>query len=669
MKVSLNWLTDYVDVSMPVAEMGLLFTNIGTYCDEIIETATDIVLDLEVTSNRPDLLGHIGVARELATATGAKFHKPEIGKLATSGKVEDLTSVEVPAPDLCPRYTARVVRGVKIGPSPSWLVEKLEAIGMRSVNNIVDVTNFVLMEYSQPLHCFDYDKLAGNRIVVRHAAEGEHLVSIDETKCRLDESMLVIADADKPVAIAGVMGGLDSEVSENTTNVLIESAQFDPLNVRRTSRKLSLMSESNYRFERKVDPVAVDEASLRACQLIIELAGGELAEGMIDVWAEPFTPQKIELRPARCNAIFGVEIPTDRQVELLDSLGLEPKADGNSEKIVCTQPSHRPDLTREIDLIEEITRLHGYDKIPVSQKITLSVANESLQHRTHREIINTLNAAGFDEAVTFTFIDVEEDALFGATATVQVDTKVRKTNNALRSTLLPSLLRACKTNQDSGNADVSLFELAEVFPTDGKSALPNQHEELAMVTTGDLRDLRGALEALVRKIDIDETLSAVQCDSAGFATGAACEIKLGDEIIGTMGIISPKVQDRYGLEKSIAAAAVRFEAILARAGRVKTYRGISKFPAIQRDLSVIVDEEVTWQQIVETITQIDQPLRESSEYVTTYRGKPVAKGRKSVTLSLIYRSGEGTLRGEQVDEAVEQILKMLGEKHAAEIRE
>ncbi len=669
MKVSLNWLTDYVDVSMPADKLAEMFMNIGTCCEEIIETATDIVLDLEVTSNRPDLLGHIGVARELAAATGAKFRRPEIGKLPTYGKVKDLTGVEVLAPDLCPRYTARVICGVKVGPSPAWLVERLESVGMRSINNVVDVTNYVLMEYAQPLHSFDYDKLEGRRIVVRRAAEGEHMVSIDGTKCRLDDSMLVIADAARPVAIAGVMGGLDTEVGEGTVNVLIESAQFDPLSIRRTSRKLNLMSESNYRFERKVDPVAVDEASLRACKLIIELAGGKLAEGVIDVWAKPFKPQKIELRPARCSAIFGADIPTDRQVELLASLGLQPKLDGNGQKIVCTQPSHRPDLTREIDLIEEIARLYGYDKIPVAGKITLSIAGESLPQRTRREIVSVLNSAGFDEAVTFTFVDVEEDALFGAVATVQVDAKVRKTNNALRSTLLPSLLRACKTNQDFGNAEVSLFELAEVFPTDGKSQLPDQHAELGMVTTGDLRDLRGALEAVVQKIDIDEQVTVVQRDAAGFAEGAACNVKLSNEVIGVMGIISPKVQDYYGLEKTVAAAAVRFDAILARAGRVKTCRPIPKFPAIQRDLSVIVDEGVTWQQIVEAIALVEQPLRESVQYVTTYRGKPIAAGRKSVTLNLVYRSGEGTLRSEQVDEAVAQILKTLGEKYAAEIRE
>jgi len=273
MNISLNWLTDYVDVSLPVKELGELLTRIGLNLEGVTETDTDIVLDLEVTSNRPDCLGHLGVARELAAATGVEFRPPTIGDLPTSGVASELTSVEVVDPDLCPRYTARVLRNVKVGPSPNWLVERLDAVGLRSINNVVDATNYVLMEYSQPLHSFDYDKLAEHRIVVRRGKGGERMVSIDETTCTLDDSMLIIADAERPVAIAGVMGGLDTEVTEATTNVLIESAQFDPLSVRRTSRKLRLMSESNYRFERGVDPVGVDAASLRACQLILELAG------------------------------------------------------------------------------------------------------------------------------------------------------------------------------------------------------------------------------------------------------------------------------------------------------------------------------------------------------------------------------------------------------------
>ena len=462
MKISLNWLTDYVDVSIPVAELSERLKQIGLQVEEQIDTDTDIVLDLEITSNRGDCLGHLGVAREVAAVLGLEFKPPQIGELPTAGKARNLTAVEVLDPDLCPRYTARVIRGVKVGPSPAWMVERLEAVGLRSINNIVDVTNYVLMEYSQPLHCFDYDKLAENRIVVRRAAGGEQMVSIDETKCELDDSMLVIADAARPVAIAGVMGGLDTEVAEATTNVLIESAQFDPLSIRRTSRKLQLMSESNYRFERGVDPVGVDAASLRACQLILELAGGQLAEGIVDVWAEPFQPRRVALRPERCCAVLGMDVSAERQAEILDHLGLAPEAEDG--RIVCTIPSYRADLTREIDLIEEVARVEGFDKIPVADRIAHAVSAETLQTRVRRMAGEALTACGFDEAVTFTFVDRAEAELLGAERIVAVDPLTRRTNNVLRPTLLPNLLRACKTNQDVGNAEVSLFEIAACFP-------------------------------------------------------------------------------------------------------------------------------------------------------------------------------------------------------------
>ncbi|MCJ7543310.1 MAG: phenylalanine--tRNA ligase subunit beta, partial [Phycisphaerae bacterium] len=322
MKISLNWLTDYVDVSCSATELAAALMRIGLGCEEVTETASDVVLDLEITSNRPDCLGHLGVAREIAAMTGAAFRPPKIDKLPTSGKASELTRVEVLAPDLCPRYTARVIRGVKLGPSPSWMVERLAAVGLRSINNVVDVTNYVLMEYSQPLHSFDLDSLAERRIVVRRARDGEQLVSIDGTRCDLTLSMLVIADAERPVAVAGIMGGANTEVGTDTVNVLIESAQFDPLAVRRASRKLALMSESNYRFERGVDPMAVDTASLRACQLILQTAGGTLAEGVVDVWAKPFVSPQVSLRPERCDALLGIHIPPERQMEILTRLHL-----------------------------------------------------------------------------------------------------------------------------------------------------------------------------------------------------------------------------------------------------------------------------------------------------------------------------------------------------------
>ncbi len=668
MMVSLNWLTDYVDISLPVTDLGELLTQIGLNLEGIVETDTDIVLDLEVTSNRSDCLGHLGVAREIAAATGAEFRMPKIPELPTSGAAADYASVEVQCPDLCPRYTARVIRGVKVGPSPQWLIERLEAIGMRSVNNIVDVTNYVLMEYSQPLHSFDHDKLAGGRIVVRRGLPGEVMTSIDQTKCHLDENMCVIADAEKAVAIAGIMGGLDSEVTESTTNVLIEAAQFDPLTTRHTSRKLQLMSESNYRFERGIDPVGLERASLRACQLILELAGGALAGGMVDIWSDPWQGRTVTLRPARCNALLGMDIPADEQAEILTRLGLGAKLDG--ETITCQIPPNRADLTREADLIEEVARLAGYNNIPVSDKVTHTLTAETLETRTRRTVGEAMTAAGFDEAVTNTFIDAEEAKLFGWSRCVSVDPSNRKTNNALRPTVLGNLLRACKTNQDAGNGDVHLFELAGVFEPGDNGDLPVEHVELGIVSLGELSRLRGALEALIERIAPQAKLEVRSASVAGFAEDAAARIMLDGEKIGKLGMIDPAVLTHYDLstDRNIAAAAVCFEAIRAKAGRGKTYQGMPKFPAIQRDLSVIVDGEVTWQDLTDAIAQIDQPMRQATDYVTTYTGKQIGQGRKSVTFQLTYRSDETTLRSEQVDAEVDEIISALKKKFDAELR-
>ncbi|MFB3893143.1 MAG: phenylalanine--tRNA ligase subunit beta [Phycisphaerae bacterium] len=676
MKISLNWLTDYVEVTMAAGELGDLMTSIGLNCDGVAQTASDIVFTFDVTSNRPDWLGHIGVAREVAAATGAAFKPPAIGNLPTRGRASELTSVEVRDPVLCPRYTARIIRGVKVAPSPRWLVERLEAVGLRGVNNIVDITNYVLFEYSQPLHCFDYDKLDGRRIIVRRAANGETMVSIDGTRCDLTDKMLVIADASRPVAIAGVMGGLNTEVTESTTNVLIESAQFDPLTTRRTSRKLGIMSESNYRFERGVDPVGVDQASLRACQLILELAGGELAEGMVDVWAKPYVAPKVALRPARTDAILGMKVPPQRQKELLARLGLAPELDAKTGRIVCTVPSFRGDITREIDLIEEVARLEGYGKVAVGGQVTHAVRPEGLNQRTRRQVGAVLAAGGFDEAVTFTFIDREEAALFGEPAPMQADPIVRKTNNALRPTVLPSLLRSCKTNQDAGNGPVSLFELAAVFPPGGAGGpdatgpvgLPLEHVELGLVTTRDLRVLRGVVEAVVAQVAPDAKVDVRHADAPGFGQGASAEVLLDGSQIGMIGPISQAARSHYGLEHDLTAGRLDFDALLAKAGKVRQYRPIPRFPAVRRDLSLIVDDAVTWRELDAAITAIAQPLREALEYVTTYRGKPIPDGRKSVTVTLVYRSPDGTLRSEQVDEQVSQVVEAMKRKMKAELR-
>ncbi len=668
MKISLNWLTDYIDVaSTPAGELGDLCTRIGLNLEEVIETETDIVFDLEVTSNRPDCLGHVGVAREIGAAMGIPFNAPQVEQPETRGKASELTSVEVLDPALCPRYTARVIRGVSVGPSPQWLVDRLEAVGLRSINNIVDVTNYVLFDCAQPLHAFDFHKLAGGRIIVRRARDGEEIVSIDETRCTLTGEMLVIADAEKPVAVAGIMGGLETEVSEGTADVLIEAAQFDPLNIRRTSRALQLMSESNYRFERGIDPVGLDQASLRACRMILELAGGELAEGVVDVWADPYEAPEVALRPERTNRLLGIDVPPEKQTDVLDRLGLTPRRDDG--RILCTIPPHRPDLRREADLIEEVARLVGYDAIPVRDRVSHPVAGTQEIEQARRDVALTLNAAGFSEAITPSFVDREEARAFGRLEPMEVDPLTRRTNNTLRPTLLPSLLHALKNNQDAGNIDVSLYELAAAFPpSGGEAALPAEFVELALATTRDLRELRGAIEALLERLAPAARTTFVPGEAPGFAAGAAAEIILDDEPCGALGVIDPKVQNRYGLEHAPSAGRLRFGVLLSHTRREVGYQPVPRFPAVTRDLSIIVPEPTTWGELVERIEAADQPLRVGVDYVTTYRGKQVGSGRKSVTVTLTYRSEDGTLRSEQVDEQVTEVVEQLKADLDAELR-
>ncbi len=666
MKISLNWLTDYVDISLSAKDLAAGLTRVGLGCEEIIETATDVILDLEVTSNRPDCLGHLGVAREVAAVTGAEFRPPAPGELATSGKIEDLAGLEVQAADLCPRYTARLIRGVKVAPSPAWMVERLEAVGLRGINNIVDVTNYVLMEYSQPLHSFDFDKLAGGRIVVRRARGGEQIVSIDETRCTLDDSMLVIADAERAVAVAGVMGGLNTEVGEATANVLIEAARFDPLSVRRTSRKLALLTESNYRFERGIDPVGVEQASLRACQLIIDVAGGELAEGMLDFWADPYVAPRVALRPARCNALLGIDIPAERQMEILARLDLSPRMDG--ERIICTIPPWRGDLTREVDLIEEVIRHHGYDSIPVDDTVTHGIAPDPPLHKTIAEITSAARAAGCDQTATVTFVDAAEAAMFCPAPAVRVDSRVRRANNAIRPTLACSLLGACKTNQDAGNTDVQVFEVAAVFPPGPQGAMSDEHMELAMATTGELDALRGALEAVVAALSPAAHVEVDPSAVAGLTAQAGGRVLLNGKDIGFLGVISAEVQDHYGLTAPVAVAAVRVDALADVAQAVRTYQPIGRFPAVRRDLSLILAEDATWRRLARAIDSVAQPQRAAVEYVTTYRGKPIPPGKKSVTVTLTYQSDEGTLRSEDVDEQVSAVLAALAKDMSAELR-
>ena len=515
MKASLNWINEYLTPAAALDEAVATMERLGFPADgvDLITSPDgneDHRVDFEVTSNRSDCLSHLGLARELAAGLERELQPPPDISLPEGGPpASERATVTVDDDHACPLYTARVIAGVTIAPSPAWLVAKLEALGLRAVNNVVDITNFVLLELGQPLHAFDLDKLTGDAVRVRTSGKGERFVAIDGSKHELTGRELVIADADRPHALAGVMGGADSEVTDATTDLLLESAIFDPLTVRGTSRRLKLASDSSYRFERGVDPRGVVRASRRAASLILELAGGTLAAGVLSVGNVPMQRDPITLRARRCNELLGIELTIEQQAALLDRLHLAPKIDMAAGTITCTPPTYRLDLTREVDLIEEIARLHGLDAIPVRDRVPVRIRSKGAITQAREVLRQTLTATGYHEAITFSFVGERIASPFaseGQGSLVRIEDERRKAEPILRPSLLPSLLTCRKANQDAGNAAVQLYEAGSAWRLDGERIV--EHERLALLSDVGGKDrrqaavagLRGTMESVVQRL-------------------------------------------------------------------------------------------------------------------------------------------------------------------------
>ncbi|MCC7203645.1 MAG: phenylalanine--tRNA ligase subunit beta [Phycisphaeraceae bacterium] len=679
MKASLNWLNSYLDRPLTLEEAAKLFTELGFPTESWEPVGGDWAMEVEVTSNRPDLLSHVGLAREAAAASGRELRGPAVGLegAKVAGKAEQFASVRCEDAAMCPLYTARVIRGVKIGPSPKWLVERLESVGLRSVNNVVDVTNFVMLEQGQPLHAFDLAKLSGHAIVVRRAKKDEPFTAIDQSKHKLGASMLVIADAEKPVALAGVMGGLESEVSAATKDVLLESAVFDPLSVRKASRALRLMSDSSYRFERGVDVAGVERASRRAAWLIAELAGGELAEGVIRVGVGDPAPRRVTMRVARCQALTGVEIPAGRMVELLGKIGVCPVLEDGGKVVACSAPSHRMDLEREVDLIEEVIRLHGLEHVPMRERIEIAARPAPVSLAARGQLRHVLTAHGYYETVTFSFVAPRQGKAFlpAGTSGVMVDDDRRKAEPMLRPSLLPSLLTCRKANQDAGNREVRLFETSATWVRRGdEKGLIVETSRLAMLAdvpgasgAGEaVRQLRGVIDELQTSLAGTETLTYEPASRANLS--AAAEIKRGGKVLGFLGVLDGTTQGLFDLQTAVVVAELDLDVLLERYPPSRKVAELPRYPAVERDLSVIVEETITWQAIEGVVVGLGVTWLESVGFVGVYRGKPIESGRKSVTLRMVFRDPSGTLRHEQVDEQVNRVVEALGAKVGASLR-
>lgn len=670
MIVSWNWLKEYVKLDMSVEELTDRLTLTGLNLEGIEQLDGDLAIDLEVTSNRPDCLGHIGVAREIAVLWDRELKRPPIELPEQAPKVENLTSVTVECPELCPRYTARVIRGVKIGPSPDWLAERLRSLGIAVINNVVDITNFVLFESGQPLHAFDLAKLQGPKIIVRESLPGETFTAIDHREYKLSSGTCVIADAERAVALAGVMGGADTEVSDATTDLLIESADFDPLSVRNTARSLTLHSPSSYRFERGVDPLGIDWASRRCCQLILELAGGELSKGVIDV-GEPWQPHApIKLRFPELLRVLGIEIPHDTVRKILTDLGCE-ETHACDHCVKAVPPSWRADLTREIDLVEEVARIHGYDQIPEDAGVKMVASTRSKEDRVLEQVRGVLVAAGFDEAMTLSAVEpkwLESFRPWTQEPPLTTSTPVLRGANCLRQSVVPSLLAARRTNETLSNPTVELFEIASVYlPQQGE--IPDQRRMLALTSGGGFLELKGVLETVVAAVAPGSRLEVESIDDEFFASGRGCRLTLGGRELGVLGEVSKSGLDAFELRGECSAAEIDLGILVEASELVPQAETLSPYPPVGRDLNLVVDEQVRWAAVDKIVRDCGGSLLEEISFQEIYRDEQrLGQGKKSLLFSIQLRSPKGTLTNEQADEVREQIVAAAGKQLGAELR-
>ncbi len=668
MKILLSWLKDYIQIKHSPDEVADILSDLGFPCEGIEYLDGDAVIDVEITSNRGDCLGYIGVARELAAVTGQKLKIPQVKPPESDKDVTDFAAVEIAEPDLCCRYTARVIQDVKVGPSPDWLKDRLEAVGMRSVNNIVDATNYAMLETGQPPHAFDYKKITDGKIIVRKALPGERIVSIDGSKCDLQPDMLIIADPKGPVAIAGVMGGFDTEVSDATTSILLEDAYFDPVSVRTTSRRLALPSEASFRFERIVDAENIDWASKRTAQLITKAAGGKVAKGVVDAYPKKPKPKKVTLRLSRLSKLLGIDVPPAETVRILSRLNFQP--DHKNDSVVCSVPSWRSDVYREADLIEEVARVHGYNKIPTEQKIKIEVVPVDPRQKLVSSISTYLNGCGFHEAITVSFVDDSVAQLFpdpDVKGHLAVKDVSRKSANILRQNLIGSLMDVLKTNLYAGNRPCRVFEIADTFVPAEKQPLPTEKTKLTLACDSDMRELRGVIEGLIKTIDINARTLFTPADLTWAETGA--KIQVNNIQLGIAGVVSQQVKEKFDFEDvSPVAAELDFQALTAlQTGPVKV-RPIPRFPAIERDLSIVVDENVPWDDIAENAAKKAPQQLQDIKFVGIYRGKGIPAGKKSLTLTLTFRDQDGTLTHETVDKFQADIVKALADSINAQLR-
>jgi phenylalanyl-tRNA synthetase beta chain len=676
-----SWIREYVKVPADDTALAAAFTLSGSEVEERLKVEGETVFDFGITVNRPDCMNVLGLAREASALFGAPLNPPGISYHAPTAESSVSGRVSVESPELCPRYRALLLTGVKPGPSPAWIQKRLVECGQRPINAVVDITNYVLLELGHPLHAFDLDRLAGQKIVVRTAREGESLAMLDGESRELPAGTLVIADAKAPVAVAGVMGGVETGVTFSTRNILLEGAVFDPISIRRTARRLGLHTEASHRFERGVDFHGPVMALDRAASLILENCGGEAAKEVTDVTARTPSQPRITLKGKTLNSVGGFHLPFERAAAILKSLGFSAVPEGE-DALEVGVPSFRVDVSREIDLVEEVLRIHGMDAVPSRRpQVVDPVGGRPPALQLEEAARDILSASGFSETIHLTMTDpeLEEAAALGGPP-VPLDNPMSETASILRATLAGSLLSCAVKNRDRGTQEMSLFEIGFAFSAgsgEGKSIV--QSRRLALLDFVDdpptslhgnkphgLLRLKGTLEVLAERLGICG-LSFKKENAPAFAEGQGLAVLIDGKPIGSAGAISGRLLGRLSLRGHAFVSEIRLDG-LEGARKIPRFKPFSRFPSVVRDFSFVVDDHVEWEKIRNLFENLSLPHLVSVNLVDLYKGESVPQGKTSWTVSLVFRSEERTLEEKDLDSIPGRVEGALASEIGATLR-
>lgn len=695
MKVVYNWLKEFVEVKASPEDLRARLSLVGIAVDSIDETVAGPVLDAEITANRPDCLGHLGIAREVAAIYRVPLKPLHPNLKEITEKAAGATRVKIEAPELCGRFTARVIRGVKVQPSTDWLRQRLEAIGEKSINNVVDVTNYVMFELGHPLHAFDFDKLAEHQLVVRRAQPGEKIKTLDGGEHKLTKDMCVIADAQRAVSIGGIMGGANSEISLSTKDILIECAWFDPISIRRSAKALGLRTEASYRFERGADPEMTELASRRAAELIQQVAGGEILAGVVDIYPHREPEKKIELSRKELLRVMGADIP-DRDIEqILSALGFHPVrvdsnrgSDGSIAAVwECRAVSWRQDVTRSIDLIEEVARHYGYDKFP-PRLPPAKIAAHRLPHAEAQDRLRErIVALGYQEIVEIPIVDTKRDELFrsGGLEPALIGNPLAEDAAVMRSSGTVSMLRAIEWNLNHGQRNLRLFEIGKTYEL--RNGEPVETPVLTLGITGSAREktiYEGARD--FEFADLKGDLDTIGGLAGGFtwesggpqwlsgARAARLHLthKTGQrEFIGTAGQIAKRVADEFKFRQNVLVAELKLESLLTgleNAAAALRFKPLPRFPAVERDFSVVLADGVQFAQVEDAIRSLGIPELQSIEALDLFRGGQVAAGKYSLMIRVTFQSAEATFTDARLNDFSSRIVAALQQKLGATLR-